>query len=320
MKRIQILFFAALLLIIATGMLNLTPGLLSSGKAFFANGTYHPFWSLTVPRFTLALMAGAMLACSGFILQTTLKNPLADSGVLGVNAGASLGAVSALLLPDWFGWQITTESALVLFSLSGGLISTLPVLFFSQKSKLSLPLLTGVAVTAILSALSSALIFTIGQGKTDLALQWMAGVLYGRGWEQVNYLCPWLVFSLVFIALAYIPLKWTSYEDSILRSIGVKGASLRILLLGGSALITASAVSMVGPIGFIGLIIPHTARLICRHQIGASLITSIILGALFLTMSDYLSQTLLYPTEIPAGVLTALVGVPFFLILLRRHA
>ncbi|MDF5570711.1 iron chelate uptake ABC transporter family permease subunit, partial [Vibrio parahaemolyticus] len=102
------------------------------GELFITHGTYHPFWSLTLSRFLLAIMAGMMLAVSGLLLQTTLKNPLADSGILGVNAGASLGAVCAILLPAWFNWNITTESALLLFSMAGGLLSAIPVLIVSR--------------------------------------------------------------------------------------------------------------------------------------------------------------------------------------------
>ncbi|MCV6037498.1 iron chelate uptake ABC transporter family permease subunit, partial [Escherichia coli] len=92
-------------------------------------------------------------------------------------------------------------------------------------------LLTGVAITAILGALSSALIFTIGQGKTDIALQWMAGGMYGRGWEQVSYLLPWFLACLAFIVLVYLPLKWVRYDDAILRGIGINGALLRLGIL-----------------------------------------------------------------------------------------
>ncbi|QFT12774.1 iron ABC transporter permease [Vibrio sp. THAF190c] len=291
-----------------------------SGALFIAQGTYHPFWSLTLPRFLLALMAGMMLAISGYLLQTTLKNPLADSGILGVNAGASLGAVCAILLPSWFGWEISVEKALLLFAMAGGLLSAIPVLIASRLGNASLTLLTGVAITAILSAASSALIFTIGQGKTDIALQWMAGGMYGRGWEQVSYLLPWFLGCIVFVALVYIPLKWVRYDDSVLRGIGINGALLRVGLLIGTVLITVPAVSAVGPIGFIGLVVPHVARLLCGNHPLSSIITTLILGSTFLALSDFLARHLLYPTEIPAGVITALCGVPFFLFLLRKHS
>ena len=291
-----------------------------SGALFIAQGTYHPFWSLTLPRFLLALMAGMMLAISGYLLQTTLKNPLADSGILGVNAGASLGAVCAILLPSWFGWEISVEKALLLFAMAGGLLSAIPVLIASRLGNASLTLLTGVAIMAILSAASSALIFTIGQGKTDIALQWMAGGMYGRGWEQVSYLLPWFFGCIVFVALVYIPLKWVRYDDSVLRGIGINGALLRVGLLIGTVLITVPAVSAVGPIGFIGLVVPHVARLLCGNHPLYSIITTLILGSTFLAMSDFLARHLLYPTEIPAGVITALCGVPFFLFLLRKHS
>lgn len=294
--------------------------LMHAGLAFIKRGTYHPFWSLGLPRIILAILAGFMLAASGFLLQTTLKNPLADSGILGVNAGASLGAVCALLLPSWFGWSISAENALIVFSMAGGLLSSVPILIVSRLSSSSLTLLTGVAVTAILSACSSALIFTIGQGRTDLALQWMAGGLYGRGWEQVFYLLPWAIFALGFISLMFIPLKWVRYDDSILRGVGIKGPQLRVIILIGTALITAPAVSAIGPIGFIGLVIPHMARLICNNQPGQSLTLTLVLGSVFLVVSDLLARTLLYPTEIPAGVITALCGVPFFLFLLRKNS
>lgn len=291
-----------------------------AGELFIAHGTYHPFWSLTLPRFLLAIMAGMMLAVSGLLLQTTLKNPLADSGILGVNAGASLGAVCAILLPAWFNWNITTESALLLFSMAGGLLSAIPVLIVSRIGNTSLTLLTGVAITAILGALSSALIFTIGQGKTDIALQWMAGGMYGRGWEQVSYLLPWFLACLAFIVLVYLPLKWVRYDDAILRGIGINGALLRLGILLGTVFITAPAVSAVGPIGFVGLVIPHIARLLSANDPLRTMFTTLIFGAGFLALSDVLAKHLLFPTEIPAGVITALLGVPFFLFLLRKHS
>ena len=290
------------------------------GELFITHGTYHPFWSLTLPRFLLAIMAGMMLAVSGLLLQTTLKNPLADSGILGVNAGASLGAVCAILLPAWFNWNITTESALLLFSMAGGLLSAIPVLIVSRIGNTSLTLLTGVAITAILGALSSALIFTIGQGKTDIALQWMAGGMYGRGWEQVSYLLPWFLACLAFIVLVYLPLKWVRYDDAILRGIGINGALLRLGILLGTVFITAPAVSAVGPIGFVGLVIPHIARLLSANDPLRTMFTTLIFGAGFLALSDVLAKHLLFPTEIPAGVITALLGVPFFLFLLRKHS
>jgi len=291
-----------------------------AGELFITHGTYHPFWSLTLPRFLLAIMAGMMLAVSGLLLQTALKNPLADSGILGVNAGASLGAVCAILLPAWFNWNITTESALLLFSMAGGLLSAIPVLIVSRIGNTSLTLLTGVAITAILGALSSALIFTIGQGKTDIALQWMAGGMYGRGWEQVSYLLPWFLACLAFIALVYLPLKWVRYDDAILRGIGINGALLRLGILLGTVFITAPAVSAVGPIGFVGLVIPHIARLLSANDPLRTMFTTLIFGAGFLALSDVLAKHLLFPTEIPAGVITALLGVPFFLFLLRKHS
>ncbi|WP_104034595.1 FecCD family ABC transporter permease [Vibrio jasicida] len=296
------------------------PELRQSGELFITHGTYHPFWSLTLPRFLLAIMAGMMLAVSGLLLQTTLKNPLADSGILGVNAGASLGAVCAILLPAWFNWNITTESALLLFSMAGGLLSAIPVLIVSRIGNTSLTLLTGVAITAILGAFSSALIFTIGQGKTDIALQWMAGGMYGRGWEQVSYLLPWFLACLAFIILVYLPLKWVRYDDAILRGIGINGALLRLGILLGTVFITAPAVSAVGPIGFVGLVIPHIARLLSANDPLRTMFTTLIFGAGFLALSDVLAKHLLFPTEIPAGVITALLGVPFFLFLLRKHS
>lgn len=319
--KTRFLFPCLALLVFAPALfIASNPELRQAGELFITRGTYHPFWSLTLPRFLLAIMAGMMLAVSGLLLQTTLKNPLADSGILGVNAGASLGAVCAILLPAWFNWNITTESALLLFSMAGGLLSAIPVLIVSRIGNTSLTLLTGVAITAILGALSSALIFTIGQGKTDIALQWMAGGMYGRGWEQVSYLLPWFLACLAFIVLVYLPLKWVRYDDAILRGIGINGALLRLGILLGTVLITAPAVSAVGPIGFVGLVIPHIARLLSANDPLRTMLTTLIFGAGFLALSDFLAKHLLFPTEIPAGVITALLGVPFFLFLLRKHS
>ncbi|MBT0078601.1 FecCD family ABC transporter permease [Vibrio alginolyticus] len=319
--KTRFLFPCLALLVFAPALfIASNPEFRQASELFITRGTYHPFWSLTLPRFLLAIMAGMMLAVSGLLLQTTLKNPLADSGILGVNAGASLGAVCAILLPAWFNWNITTESALLLFSMAGGLLSAIPVLIVSRIGNSSLTLLTGVAITAILGALSSALIFTIGQGKTDIALQWMAGGMYGRGWEQVSYLLPWFLACLAFIILVYLPLKWVRYDDAILRGIGINGALLRLGILLGTVFITAPAVSAVGPIGFVGLVIPHITHLLSANDPLRTMFTTLIFGAGFLALSDALAKHLLFPTEIPAGVITALLGVPFFLFLLRKHS
>lgn len=313
-------FGVMLTLLFALLVVIIPDSLWKSGLLFYQTKKFHPFWSLTVPRVVLALMAGLMLSVAGYLLQTSLKNPLADSGILGVNSGASLGALCAILLPSWFGWSVPVESALVLFSLIGGLLAAIPILLISRLAGTSLTLLTGVAITSIIGAVSSALIFTIGQGRTDLALQWMAGGLYGRGWEQVSLLFPWFCATLIFLLFIYVPLTWVRYDDNILRAIGVNGPLLRIAILIGTTLITAPTISAVGPIGFVGLVIPHMARMLCKHHPLYSLIITMLLGSVFLTLADYLARTLLFPTEIPAGVVTALCGVPFFLFLLRRSA
>ncbi|GAL20171.1 hypothetical protein JCM19235_4371 [Vibrio maritimus] len=150
-------------------------------------------------------------------------------------------------------------------------------------------------MTAIIGALSSALIFTIGQGKTDLALQWMAGGLYGRGWEQIGYLLPWFIATLIFVALVFVPLKWVRYDDSVLRGIGIKGPTLRMLLLFGTALITAPAVSAVGPIGFVGLVIPHMARMLTNNEPLHSLLTLCCLVAPFLQALIGLQEPYSFP-------------------------
>ncbi|MBC7004644.1 iron ABC transporter permease [Photobacterium sp. BZF1] len=293
---------------------------LTSAMLTYETNRFDPFWSLAVPRFVLALMAGALLSVSGYLLQTTLRNPLADSGVLGVNAGASLGAVCALLLPGWFGWGISIENALISFAITGGLLATIPTLLMSRLANPSLTLLTGVAITAILGAVSSALIFTIGQGRTDLALQWMAGGLYGRGWEQVAMLWPWFCLATILLLGLTVPLQWVRFEDPVLRGLGVNGPRVRLLLLALAAFITAPAIATVGPIGFIGLVIPHVAKLLTNHHVKLSLWLSALFGGIFLAAADWLGQTLFAPNEIPAGVVTALIGVPFFLILLRKNA
>lgn len=276
------------------------------------------FWYITLPRLCVAFMAGSMLAASGYILQLVLRNIVVDSGVIGINAGASFGAVCAILLPNWFGLSSLTSDLLFLPSaLFGGFLGALPSLLLSGKSTALITILVGIAVSSLFSALGTMLIFTVGQGRFALTLQWLTGSLYGMDWDHAVFLFPWFCITLGFTLLSRKFMHLVRFEDQLLRSVGVFPKGLRLFMMIVATLFVAPAVAVVGPIAFVGLVIPHIARFLMPQNVSFSYALSTLLGASFFVLADKLSTLLFYPLEIPAGVFTALIGVPFFLFLLR---
>lgn len=274
-------------------------------------------WELRLPRVVMAALCGAGLALCGAILQSLLRNPLVDPFILGVSGGASTGAVVVVVLG-------VGASAV---GLSGGAFIGAVTAFvvvlalaYGAGGSTEQVVLAGVAGTQLFSALTSFVVMSAANAEqTRGVLFWLLGSMSGVGWADV-YLCGVATgIGLVVCLLAANVLDAFAFGQDAAATLGVPVVRARAILLVVTALITATTVSAVGAIGFVGLVLPHAARLIVGPGHRRLLPSVAILGAVFMVWVDTLARTVFAPQELPTGVVTALIGVPAFgAMLLRR--
>ena len=273
---------------------------------------------LRLPRALLGVLIGGGLAVAGATFQALLRNPLAEPYILGISGGASVGAVLALAL----GWVAVGSWALPLAAFIGALGAIVLVLRVATATGRAMDvrvlLLAGVVVAAFFSA-CIALILSVSPARTvQSAVLWIMGSLAAASWRNVALTTAYtLPATLVLLRLAR-PLNLMAVGEETAYHLGadVEGVKRNSLLI--ASLITASGVAVAGVIGFVGLIIPHGVRLLVGSDHRTLLPLSFLAGAAFLTLADLVARLVLAPIEIPIGVITAFVGVPLFLILLRR--
>lgn len=288
------------------------------------------FFDLRPPRVLAGLLVGASLAVAGAALQSVFRNPLAEPYLLGVSSGGALGATVALWLGPALGSVLSSFGTVSLFAFAGALGASVLVYRLGQPSLHTLPasggagqraslLLTGVAISALLSAVMS-LVITLSS-RLDLARQmtfWLLGGLADATLLQ----CAWLGLSLLSGGLVMFSssrdLDALQVGDDEASSLGVDVARVHRRLLLAAALLSASAVATAGLIGFIGLLAPHLARLVFGRGARTMLPATALLGATLLCGCDALARSIAPPTEIPVGILTALFGVPLWIVLMRR--
>lgn len=278
----------------------------------------HPFvvQNLRLPRTLVAFMVGMALAISGTIFQGLTRNPLADPGIIGINAGASLAAVIVIvLLPS------APIYTLPLSAFGGALLMAILIysLAWNNGSSPILLILMGVGLSAIASAITS-LMITFGEiYDVSNALVWLAGSVYGRTWEQVFSLLPWLI---VFVPMALTlarHLNALNLGDDVAKSLGSQVEWQRGLLVLVGVALAGAGVATAGNIGFIGLIAPHLGRQLVGATHEGLIPTSALLGGVIVVMADLLGRTLFAPIELPCGIVTAAIGAPYFLYLLIRN-
>ncbi len=269
------------------------------------------FWQLRLPRVLLALVAGGVLALAGLGFQTLFRNPMAEPYTLGVAGGAALGAVLAIASGSTAsGWGPTAASfvgALAAGSLVVGLAWRRPA------SATSTLLLAGIAVSLSTSALILFVQFLADPTKTFRMVRWMMGGLAVVGYRDLAWLAPWLpaLLALLFGLRWDLNLLLTGEETAVSR--GVDLGRLRLLLLAGISLAIGALVAVTGPIGFVGLIVPHFVRLLLGQDHRLTVPGVALGGGIFLAVADLGARQLMAPAELPVGVLTALLGGPFFL-------
>ena len=274
---------------------------------------------IRLPRVILAGLVGAALATAGATYQGLFRNPLADPYLIGVAQGASLGAVVGFLLPTT--WQGMGVGVIPIFAFVGALVSTAIVYGLARVGK-TLPvttlILAGVALGALLGSIVSYLIISSGERMHGIIF-WLMGSFSLSQWLDVKLVLPYVAVGIGVILLYARPLNIMQLDEEQAQQLGINVERLKLVLLAAATLITAAAVSFVGTIGFVGIIIPHAVRLIWGADHRFLLPLSVLTGAIFLILADLVARTVQAPTEIPIGVITALCGAPFFLYLLRRR-
>lgn len=276
-------------------------------------------FEIRLPRVILAGLVGAALAIAGATYQGLFRNPLADPYLIGVAQGAALGAVIGFLLPStWHGFGF---GIIPLLAFGGALVSTAIVYNLARVGK-TLPvttlILAGVALGALLGSIVSYLIISSGE-RIHSIMFWLMGSFSLSQWAEARIVLPYVLLGVVIILLYARPLNLMQLDEEQAQQLGINVERLKLVLLVAATMVTAAAVSFVGIIGFVGIIIPHAVRLIWGADHRFLLPFSVLTGAIFLILADLIARTVLAPTEIPIGVITALFGAPFFLYLLRRR-
>lgn len=273
-------------------------------------------WDLRLPRSLLAAVCGAGLALCGTILQSLLRNPLADPFVLGISAGASTGAVLIVVLGVGGGLVSLSAGAFAGAVVSFALVLALAAGAGGGTTRV---ILAGVAGTQLFAALTSFIVISSADAeKTRGVLFWLLGSLGGAGWTDVVVTAIVCAVGIA-VCLFYAPaLDAFTFGTDMAATVGVRVRRTRAVLLTVTALLTAALVAVAGAIGFVGLVLPHAARFLVGPRHGRLLPAAVLLGAVFMVWVDALSRTVFAPREIPVGVVTALVGVPAFALILFR--
>ena len=278
-------------------------------------------WMLRLPRVLMAALVGAGLATVGVVMQAMVRNPLADPYMLGVSSGASVGAVSVLA---WGSLSLAGIYAISVGAFAGALIAAIVVYWLArvggQIHSVRL-ILSGVAVGYFLLGLTS--LITLTSGQRDLAnalLTWTLGSLAGAQWDRLPLPAAVLFAGVVWLALQARSLNALLTGDETAATLGVNTHRLRRSLFVVVSMVTGTMVAVSGAIGFVGLVVPHITRMLVGSEHRRVLPVAALLGAIFLVIVDLLARVLFAPMEVPAGVITSLVGGPFFVWMLIRNS
>ena len=272
---------------------------------------------IRLPRIILSFIVGAGLAAAGTVLQGVIRNPMVDPYIIGISAGAGTGVMFALLL----GLEVVFFSlnAVPAFAFLGALL-TVVLVYQLAKVGGKLPVLTfllaGVAVSFILNSVMSFLM-VIRTENLQQIVYWLMGSLAGTTWSDIRMILPYFLVGLLVIIYYLKDLNIILLGEESAVHLGVNVERVKIVLLAAASLITASVVSVSGSIGFIGLVVPHIARMIIGPDHRKLLPLAVILGGAFLLITDSIARTVMAPLELPVGIITALAGGPYFIYLLR---
>ncbi|MBI2608804.1 MAG: iron ABC transporter permease [Deltaproteobacteria bacterium] len=288
---------------------------IKSGAVSFSWGEVFDFsnkiiTSIRIPRVILSLIVGASLSLAGVVFQAILKNPLADPYVLGVSSGGAVGSTLAVLLGLVF--------LQPLYAFFGSFLSIVFVLFVAKRTSSHSLILTGVILNFFLASLLTLFLSLASPAQLSSSYTWILGSLSFSSWDLLLKLLPFILISILFLYYCSHLLNILSLGEEKALTLGVSVQKWNLILLLITSFLTAIVVSLSGIIGFVGLIIPHTARNIWGSDHRILIPTSLLLGGSFVMIADTLARTLFLPAEIPVGVLTAIIGAPLFIYFLKK--
>ena len=274
-------------------------------------------WAIRFPRVAMAALVGAGLAISGLLMQAIFGNPLAEPGVIGISSGAAVGAGLSIV----FGLTLFGQWTTAVLAFAAGLVATLLVYFMSRadgRTEVVTLVLTGIAINAIAGAAIALLTFLGDTQSREQIVFWQLGSLAGSRWSQVAIVAPVLAIGMIIAYLVARKLDLLALGERNARHLGVNVEALRIGVIVLVALLVGASVAFAGIIAFVGLVIPHLMRMILGPAHLPLVTASALGGALLLTLADLGARTLVPMADLPIGMLTSLVGGPFFFWLLRR--
>lgn len=269
--------------------------------------------NLRLPRIILAILIGSSLSAAGALLQSVMRNPLADPGTIGVSAGAGTAATTILLIFPQL------SASVPLFAFGGAALACVLIYTMAWKGGVDPTriILSGVAINSVLGAYNS-LLQLMNSDSLEGVLAFMNGSLSGRGWHQVQIAVCYASVGLVMAFLCIKSANALQLGEEMAKSLGVKVSLNRVLLSAVAAFLAAATVSVAGMIGFVGLVVPHIARLLVGSDYKVMMPVSVVLGAVVLLAADTVGRTVVPGMEIPVGIVMAVCGGPFFLYLLRK--
>lgn len=301
------------LVAVNTGSLKASPEQILRGLFVAYDETVATIYSLRFPRILIAMLAGASVAVSGVMLQAVMKNPLADPGIMGISSGAGMAAVLVTAFAP------SLYLAVPVFAFLGGVFACGLVYLLSWKGDLS-PLrviLTGVAVNAFFTGLMSA-----GESMMGANYSGAASIVNGnitmKTWEDFRMLFIYAVIGLVLAVFLALKCDILGLEDQTIRSLGIRVNAVRLIVSAAAVLLASISTAVVGNISFLGLLVPHIARLLVGNSHKVLIPYTMLLGAFTLLLADTIGRTIAYPYEINAAVVMAVIGGPSFILLLRR--
>lgn len=329
-RRQRTLFVSVILVLVAlaviviglnTGTMPISP--LGVWLTLLGYGTPYETMALydyRLPRILITMLAGAGLGVAGVVFQGVSRNSLADPGILGINTGAAFGLI--VYISFFLKMEGPASLMIPLFAFAGGSVVAFIVFLLSyERYKGILPIrliLVGIAVAAGFSALTLLLSLRLDETTYAFAARWLAGNVWGRDWVHVWALLPWLLLCFPLIYMQSRKLDLFALGDEVTKGLGNPPTRSRLLLLVLAVALSCASVSVAGGIGFIGLAAPHIARRLVGPQHGGSMPIAALIGMVILVMADTAGRSLFRPNEIPAGVVVAALGGPYFLYLLLR--
>lgn len=316
-----VLLLVLFLVSLNTGVIRIDP--VTVIKTIFGSGEPRDellLFEFRLPRITIAVLIGMGLAVSGAVLQGIVKNPLADPGIIGINAGAGL---AVMLFVSYFSTELGNSVFIMPFLAFIGAGSAAVVIYaFSYKKDEGVSpirlILVGVAVAAGISALMIVLTLKLDPRTYDFVATWLAGSIWGSNWNFVLALLPWLVILIPFVYMKSRVLDVLNLGDHTAVSLGMNLEKERRILLAAAVGLAAASVSVSGGIGFVGLIAPHMTRRLVGNKHKYVIPICALIGAVLVLTADTLGRVILQPAEIPTGVVVAIIGAPYFLYLLAK--